>query len=175
MRIQIGSSTSYRGRNARPNYAMLLLFVGLALAAGAIGFWFSPVHSAVTAGWYAALSKPPWAPPTKWFPPVWITLYVLMGTAAWTVSRERYHERHRPALACYFMQLLLNAAWAPLFFGARNIGAGLFVMVALWLAIVSTVREFFRVRAPAAWILLPYLAWVTFAMGLNFSIWRLNQ
>jgi translocator protein len=175
MKIHIESSTSYRGRNARPNYATLLLFVGLALAAGAIGFWFSPAHSGAIAAWYAGLSKPPWVPPTRWFPPVWIALYVLMGTAAWMVSRERYHAHHRQALAVYFAQLVLNAAWSPLFFGARNIGAGLFVMVALWVAIVSTAREFFRVRAPAGWLFLPYLAWVTFAMGLNFSIWRLNQ
>jgi translocator protein len=175
MRIHVENSTTYRGRNARPNYATLLLFVGLALAAGGLGFWFSPAHSAAASAWYAGLSKPSWVPPIAGFPPVWIALYVLMGTAAWMVSRERYHERYRAALAVYFVQLVLNAAWSPLFFGARNIGAGLFVMVALWLAIVSTVREFFRVRAPAAWIFLPYLAWVTFAMGLNFGIWRLNQ
>jgi translocator protein len=175
MKIHIESATSYRGRNARPNYATLLLLVGLALAAGGVGFWFSPAHSGATAAWYAALSKPPWTPPTAWFPPVWIALYVLMGTAAWMVSRERYHAHYRPALALYFVQLLLNAAWSPLFFGAHNVGAGLFVMVALWLAIVSAVREFFKVRALAGWIFLPYLAWVTFAMGLNYSIWRLNQ
>jgi translocator protein len=175
MRIQIESSTSYRGRNARPNYVTLLVFVGLALAAGGVGFWFSPARSGATAAWYAALSKPSWVPPQNWFAPVWTCLYVLMGTAGWLVSRERFHARYRAALALYFVQLLLNASWAPLFFGARNIGAGLFVMVALWLGIVSTVREFFGVRPLAAWIFLPYLAWVTFAMGLNYSIWRLNQ
>jgi benzodiazapine receptor len=69
----------------------------------------------------------------------------------------------------------LNAAWVPLFFGARNIGAGLFVIVALWLAIVWTIREFLPVRPLAAWLMLPYWAWVSFSMALNFSIWRINQ
>jgi translocator protein len=175
VKIQIESSTSYRGRNARPNYAALLLFVGLALAAGAFGFLFSPGRSAAIGAWYAALAKPPWVPPNNWFGPVWGALYLIMGTAAWMISRERYHEHQRTALAAYFVQLLLNAAWSPLFFGAEYVGAGLFVMVALWLAILWTMREFFRVRAAAAWMLVPYLAWVTFAMALNFSIWRLNQ
>ena len=98
-----------------------------------------------------------------------------MGTAVWLVSRERYHARRAPAFTAYAVQLLLNALWAPLFFGARNMGAGLFVSVALWLAIIWTMREFFAVRAPAAWLLVPYFAWVGYAMALNFSIWRLNQ
>jgi tryptophan-rich sensory protein len=175
VRISIESPTSYRGRNARPNWLTLLLFVGLALGVGAIGFFFSPAHSAATAEWYAALAKPPWMPPNRWFGAVWAALYCLMGTAAWLVSRERYHERRGTALAAYFVQLLLNAAWAPLFFGARNLGAGLFTIVALWLALVWTLREFTPVRLTAACMLVPYLLWVTFAMALNFSLWRLNQ
>ena len=70
--------------------------------------------------------------------------------------------------------LLLNALWAPLFFGAKNIGAGLFVTVALCLAIVWTIREFVQVRALAAWLMAPYAIWAVFAMTLNLSIWRLN-
>jgi translocator protein len=174
MRIPIESSTSYRGRNARPNWLALLAFVGLALGAGAVGLLFSPARSASAAAWYAALAKPPWVAPSSWFGPIWIALYCLMGTAAWIVQRERYHRRRDAALTAYFIQLALNATWAPLFFGARNIGAGLFVIVALWLAIVWTIREFLPVRPPAAWLMLPYWAWVSFAMALNFSIWRLN-
>ena len=69
-----------------------------------------------------------------------------MGIAAWLVWRERYHRKHTAALLAYTVQLLLNALWAPLFFGASNIGAGLFVVVALWLAIIWTIREFRSVR-----------------------------
>jgi tryptophan-rich sensory protein len=175
MRIPIESSTSYRGRNARPNWITLVGFVGLALAAGAVGLLASPMHSAATGAWYAALSKPPWVLPDAWFGRIWTVLYCLMGCAAWLVSGERYHQRRNAALAAYVVQLLLNAAWAPLFFGARNAGLGLFVIVALWLAIIWTIREFAPVRPAAAWLLAPYLIWVTFAMALNFSIWRRNQ
>jgi len=105
---------------------------------------------------------------------VWTVLYLLMGTAAWQVWRERYHRKRSVALKAYAVQLLLNALWAPLFFGARNTGAGLFVMVALWLAIIWTIREFLPVRALAAWLLAPYVIWVSFAMALNLSVWRLN-
>jgi translocator protein len=175
MRIAVDSPTTYRGRNARPNWITLLLFVGVALGVGAIGFLFSPAHSPATGAWYATLAKPSWIPPSRWFGPVWTVLYCLMGTAAWLVSRERYHERRGIALAAYFIQLLLNAAWAPLFFGARNIGSGLFTIVALWLALVWTIREFTPVRPVAAWMLVPYFLWTSFAMALNFSLWRLNQ
>jgi translocator protein len=175
MKIPIESSTTYRGRNARPNYATLALLLALAFGAGAGGYLLSPARSAAAAAWYAALAKPSWVAPSSWFGPVWIALYCLMGFAAWLVSRERYHARYGAALTAYFVQLLLNAAWAPLFFGARNLGAGLFVSVALWIAIVWTIREFLPVRPPAAWLLLPYLGWVTYALALNFSLWRLNQ
>jgi translocator protein len=175
MRIPIDSPTSYRGRNARPNWVTLMLFVGLALGAGALGFVFSPAHSPATAHWYAGLAKPPWTAPSHWFGPTWIALYCLMGTAAWLVSSERYHAKRNAALAAYFLQLALNAAWAPLFFGAWNIGAGLFIMVALWLTVAWTLRAFAPVRAAAAVLLVPYFVWITYAMALNFSVWRLNQ
>jgi tryptophan-rich sensory protein len=175
MRIPIESATSYRGRNSRPNWLVLAAFVGGALAAGAIGAAFSPAASSAARPWYAALVKPQWTPPDSWFGPVWLALYVLMGIAAWLIWRERYHRSRNAALAAYGIQLLLNAAWAPLFFGARNIGAGLFVIVALWLAIAWTVREFAAVKAGAAWLLGPYLIWVSVASWLNLSIWKLNQ
>ncbi len=175
MRIPIESSTSYRGRNSRPNLPVLAGSVAVALGAGAIGAVFSPGVSARAARWYAMLAKPAWAPPNSWFAPVWIVLYVLMGTAVWLIWRERYHRGRTAALVAYAMQLLLNAAWAPLFFGAGNIGAGLFVSVALWLAIAWTTREFAVVRPAAAWLLAPYLVWVGFASALNVAIWKLHQ
>ena len=102
-------------------------------------------------------------------------LYVMMGAAAWVIWRERYHRGRGPALAAYAIQLIINAAWAPLFFGAKNIGAGLFAIVALWLSIAWTVREFAVVKPAAAWLLAPYLIWVSFASALNLSLWKLNQ
>jgi translocator protein len=175
MRIPIESRTSYRGRNSRPNWLILAGSIGMALAAGALGTVFSPRMSAAANHWYALLAKPAWAPPSAWFGPVWVVLYVLMGTSAWLVWHERYHRGRSAALAAYAIQLLLNAAWAPLFFGAGNIGAGLFVIVALWLSIVWTMREFAAVKSAAAWLLAPHLIWVGFASALNLAIWKLNQ
>jgi translocator protein len=174
MRIPIESSTSYRGRNSRPNLPALILFVGLALAVGALGAVFSPGLSSKSAQWYAMLAKPAWLPPQNWFGPVWTTLYVLMGIAAWIIWRERYHRGRNVAIAAYAIQLLLNALWAPLFFGLKNIGAGLFEIVALWLALCWTIREFARVRVAAAWVLAPYIIWVSLAVAMNLAIWKLN-
>lgn len=174
MRIPIESSTSYRGRNSRPNWLILAAFIAVALATGALSAVFSPRVSQAAAHWYALLAKPEWAPPNSWFAPVWIVLYILMGTSAWLVWHERYHRGRTAALAAYSLQLLLNAAWAPLFFGAKNIGAGLFVIVALWAAIAWTIREFAVVKAAAAWMLASYLVWVSFATALNFALWKLN-
>jgi tryptophan-rich sensory protein len=175
MRIQIESSTSYRGRNARPNWLILAAFIAAAWGAGGVGALFSPAVSAAASHWYALLAKPHWAPPNSWFAPVWTALYVMMGASAWLIWRERYHRGRGPALAAYAIQLIINAAWAPLFFGAKNIGAGLFVIVALWLSIAWTVREFAVVKPAAAWLLAPYLIWVSFASALNLSLWKLNQ
>jgi benzodiazapine receptor len=174
MRIPIESSTSYRGRNSRPNLPALALFVVLALAVGALGAVFSPAVSASAMHWYAALLKPEWLPPQDWFAPVWTVLYVLMGIAAWLIWRERYHRGRSAAIAAYAVQLLLNALWPPLFFGLKNIDAGLFDIVALWLAIAWTMREFARVRIAAAITLVPYFLWVSLATAINLVLWKLN-
>lgn len=174
MRIPIESSTSYRGRNSRPNLPVLALLLILAFGAGALGAIFSPGFSAAAAHWYAALVKPTWVPPPSWFGPVWTAMYVLMAVGAWIIWRERYHRGRNAAIAAYTLQLLLNAAWAPVFFGLKNIGAALFIVVALWLAVGWTVREFARVKFVAAFILVPYFLWVTFAAALNLAVWKLN-
>ena len=174
MRIPIESSTSYRGRNSRPNWLVLLAFVATALGVGFLGALFAPGMSASATPWYAALAKPAWVPPQNWFAPIWTTLYVMMALAAWLVSRERYHRNRTTAMAAYIIQLLINACWSPCFFGLKNIGAGLFAIVALGLAVAWTVREFARVKTAAALLLLPYLIWVSVAAALNLKIWQLN-
>jgi tryptophan-rich sensory protein len=174
VRIPIESSTSYRGRHSRPNWLALLAFVGLGLAVGALGASFSPPLSARGAAWYASLTKPAWTPPIEWFGPIWLVLYVSMAMSAWFIWGERYHRGRNAALGVYACQLLLNAAWAPLFFGTRNTGVGLLTGVALWLAVVWTIREFAAVRARSAWLMVPYLGWVTFGVVLNLLLWRQN-
>jgi tryptophan-rich sensory protein len=174
MKIRIESSTSYRGRNSRPNLPVLGVFLALALGVGAIGAVFSPGLSASATQWYAALVKPAWVPPQSWFGPVWTALYILMAIAAWMIWRERYHRGRTMAMSAYAAQLLLNALFSPVFFGLKSIGAGLFDIIALWIVVVWTLREFARVRAAAAVILVPYLLWVSFAAAMILRIWRLN-
>ena len=121
--------------------------------------------------WYAALTKPLWNPPTWIFGPAWTLLYALMAIAAWLIWK---HDGWRRPLRLYFVQLLLNAAWTPIFFGAHQLGWALVEIVALWIAILLTLLNFHRANKTAGWLLVPYLAWVTFAAFLNFTLWRMN-
>jgi translocator protein len=174
MRIPIESSTSYRGRNSRPNLPALAVFLVLTLSAGALGALFSPGFSTSAAHWYSSLAKPDWVPPQKWFPPIWVALYVSMAIAAWVVWRERYHRGRAAAITAFCIQLLLNTLWAPVFFSLRNVDAALFDIVALWLAVGWTMREFTRVAPSAALILVPYFLWITFVAAINLAVWKLN-
>jgi translocator protein len=174
MRIPIEGSTSYRGRNSRPNLPALVAFVGVAFCVGALGAMFSPGFSKNAARWYAGLAKPDWLPPQSWFGPVWAALYLLMGIAAWIIWRERYHRGRSAAIGAYAVQLLLNALWPPLFFGLNTIGGSLFVNFALWVAIGWTILEFAKVKPVAAWVMAPYWIWATIAVAMNLAIWKLN-
>lgn len=125
--------------------------------------------------WYPTLTKPWFTPPDAVFAPVWIGLYALMGVAAGLVwNRSRSSAQRRIALGLFAVQLVLNAAWSIVFFGLQSIGGGLVVIVALWAAIVATIRHFARVDVVAAGLLAPYLAWVTYAGALNVALWVLN-
>jgi benzodiazapine receptor len=121
--------------------------------------------------WYVALDKPVWNPPAWIFGPAWTLLYTLMAIAAWLVWKS---DGWRRPLLLYFVQLLLNAAWTPIFFGAHQLGWALVEIVVLWIAILLTLRSFYRVNKTAGWLFAPYLAWVTFAALLNFTLWRMN-
>jgi translocator protein len=149
----------------------LALSIFIAEAAGAVGSLFTvPAIS----GWYATLARPALAPPNWVFGPVWTTLFALMGTAAYMVWRLRREHRARIALCVYAAQLVLNVLWSALFFGLRNPGAALVEIAALWVAIALTAVLFYRVSRGAAYLLLPYLMWVSFAAYLNWQIWLLN-
>jgi len=125
--------------------------------------------------WYPTLTKPGFTPPDWLFGPVWTVLYAMMGVAAALVWRRRTEDTmSQSALALFGVQLLLNGAWSFAFFGARSPGLGLIVIVVLWGALAWTTERFFRVRAAAGWLLVPYLLWVTYAGALNLSIWVLN-
>lgn len=138
------------------------------IAVGALGTL--PTIPAIR-GWYRTLDRPAWNPPDAVFGPVWSTLYLLMGIAMLLVRRT---QGSRNAEALFGLQLALNLAWSYAFFGLRSPAAGAAVIVALWLAIVATVAAFARRSRLAATLLVPYLAWVTFAAALNLEIRRRN-
>ena len=125
--------------------------------------------------WYAALNKPSWNPPNWIFGPVWTTLYVMMGVSAWRVWRSGGLAVTRVALGLLLFQLLLNAAWTPLFFQYHQMGAALGLILVLVVAIAMTIRVFARHDRVAAWLLTPYIAWVSFASFLNGTLWWLNR
>ena len=150
----------------------LVISLAVCQFAGFVGSIFT--RPAIS-NWYAELQKPRFTPPDYVFGPVWISLYVLMGIAAFLVWRRGiHHQVVRRALAIFGVQLVLNALWSFLFFGLRSPLAGLIGIFILGIAIILTVRRFLAVSRTAGLLLIPYFLWVSFASGLNLSIWWLN-
>jgi len=152
--------------------AVLVVCLAVVFAAAAVGW---PFTAAATRTWYQEIERPGWTPPDWVFGPVWTVLYVLMAVAAWLVWRQGGWSAQRLPLALFAVQLLLNAAWTPLFFGLGLFGTAFIELLAMWCAILATTLAFRRVRPLAAWLMLPYLLWVTYAATLNFGIWWLNR
>jgi len=160
--------------NARRNPAWQALVLGLFylvcfLAAG-LGSLFTMVS---LGGWYPALVKPSWNPPSWLFGPVWTVLYAMMAVAGWLVWR-RGGPGGRTALQLFAVQLVLNVGWSAVFFGLQLPGLAFAEILVLWVAIAATLRTSWRVSRAAGILLVPYLLWVSFAAVLNFAIWRLN-
>ncbi|MGQ0581664.1 MAG: TspO/MBR family protein [Reyranella sp.] len=151
--------------------AALVLFVGLCLGIGALG---AAVTATSVKTWYAALAKPSFNPPNAVFGPVWTVLYVLMAIAAWRVWRTADRDTARGPLTLFALQLAINLGWSVTFFGLERIGPAVAVVVVLELAVVATALAFRPIDRIAAWLLVPYVAWVGFATILNIAIWRLN-
>ena len=161
------------------NFIRLVVSIAVPLIAGGIGSFFT-VSSVDT--WYQTLEKPALNPPAWVFGPVWTTLFVLMGIALFLIWQNysqmlentsmKYAARW--AIILFFVQLILNVCWSVVFFGMQNPGGALGVIIALWLAILATIVAFRKLSRVAAWLLVPYILWVTFATYLNYSIWMLN-
>ncbi|MCX8190002.1 MAG: tryptophan-rich sensory protein [Candidatus Diapherotrites archaeon] len=127
------------------------------------------------AGWYAYLEKPSFTPPNWVFGPAWSTLYTLMGISLYLVLESNTKkEKLKLALYVFAVQLFLNILWSLLFFGLESPFLGLICIILMWLSIVLTINVFSRISFKAAMLLLPYLAWVTFAMILNYYVWIMN-
>ena len=140
---------------------------------GGIGSLFTMPAIAV---WYAGLNKASLNPPGWVFGPVWTLLFALMGIAVFLVwQRAGRDKRSKTALSAFVVQLALNVLWSILFFGMHNPVAAFVDIVILWLAIVWTIAAFWKLSRPAAWLMAPYLLWVSFAAYLNYSIVILNK
>lgn len=146
----------------------LVVFLVMCFSVAAIGAAFPP------GDWYAALAKPSFNPPGWVFGPVWSLLYVLMAVAAWRVWCEGSWHKHRIALSLFVLQLGLNGLWSPLFFGLKRMDLALINLLLLWVVLLATIVRFRRTSRLAAGLLFPYLAWVSFAGVLNYSLLSLN-
>jgi len=149
----------------------LIIACILCLSVGWVGSLFTDSAS----GWYQELNKPFFNPPGWIFAPVWTALYIMMGISAFLIWQKGLSERKvKIALVIFIIQLLLNGIWSPLFFGLKAPLAAFVDIAFLWLAILITIFLFYKLSKAAAFLLIPYIFWVTFAAVLNFSIMTMN-
>ena len=150
----------------------LIISIAIPLAVGAIAGAFT---SSSVAGWFTTINKPSFNPPNWVFAPVWTTLYILMGIGYFLIwNRAADAGLKRAATWLFFIQLGLNFLWSFIFFYAHQPGWAMLDIALLWVFILLTIFAFGKISAVAAWLLVPYICWVSFASILNFAIWRLN-
>lgn len=149
----------------------MIVAIGICEIAGAVGSLFTVSQIPV---WYSDLIKPPFNPPSWVFGPVWTTLYILMGLSLFIIWEKTDSPGSKKAILVFLLQLSLNSLWSLLFFGMHNPSLAFVEIVVLWLSILWTIIEFKKISKPAAWLLVPYLAWVTFASYLNLAVAILN-
>jgi len=150
------------------NAVSLILSVALPLG---LGFLASFTGNGGDSDWYKQLKKPPWTPPNWVFPVTWTILYIMMGVAAWYVWLHGGFEKQGIVLGVYLFQLFLNLLWTPLFFGMHNLGAAFADIMLLWFAIATNIYLFWHVEPVAAYLLVPYIVWVTLASTINLYVW----
>ena len=150
--------------------SLALWIMGCLAIGGLGGRWTGPEIP----GWYRTLTKPTFNPPSWAFGPVWTTLYILMAVAVWLVTESPDSRSRALGVELFILQLALNLAWSWIFFRRHAVGPAAIEVAILWCAIGATTVVFSRVSTPAAWLMAPYWAWVTFASILNVAIWRLN-
>jgi translocator protein len=152
----------------KTSIAVLIGFVAICFAISAVSALFRQGE------WYEHLAKPSWRPPNWIFPPVWTIIYLTIAVAGWLIWRKVGFFDAALPWTLYLLQLLLNAAWTPLFFGLHRPDFAFFDILLLWLSIIGMIAAFHAISVGAALLLVPYLLWVTFAAALNLGIWRLN-
>lgn len=150
------------------------LLISSILGCELVGIAGTVFTSQAIPSWYSTLTKPVFSPPNWVFGPVWTTLYALMGIAGYLLWTSKKSKQRTNALFAFGMQLALNGAWTPLFFGAKQLELAFIEILLLWGTIAITIRYSWRVQRLAAYLLLPYLAWVSFATLLNGALVWLN-
>jgi len=155
------------------NTVKLIISILIPVAVGAISGFFT---TAEIPGWYQTINKPTWNPPSWIFGPVWTTLYLLMGIALYLVWKsEAVQSVKKMAIILFAVQLLLNFFWSFIFFNQHQIGLALAEIITMWFFILLTIFAFAPINKLAAWLLVPYISWVSFATILNYTIWKLNS
>jgi tryptophan-rich sensory protein len=149
------------------------LIVSIIICVGVAGLG-GLVTDARVSDWYAQRAKPEWTPPDWVFGPVWTVLYICMAVAVWLVWRQGGIATAKVAVALFAAQLVLNGLWSILFFGFQQPGIAAIEIVLMWAAILATIVAFWNRSTPASLLLVPYLAWVAFAVLLNWTIWQMN-
>jgi translocator protein len=150
----------------------LLIAIFIPLVVGALSGYLT--SSAIT-GWYATLNKPSFNPPNYLFGPVWTTLYTMMGIAYFLVWNSKLVLGNKnKAYLFYWLQLFLNFMWSIVFFYYQNPALALVIIILMIISIAATIFSFKKFSNIAAWLLVPYICWVSFATALNVELWRLN-
>lgn len=148
------------------DWGLFAIFMVACAAAATTGAMFDP------GDWYDGLKKPTWTPPKWLFPVAWTTLYLAISAAG---ARAAPLDASGYAMGLFAVQIAVNTLWTPVFFGLRNMKAGMIIILWLWLAVAATMLAFFRVDLIAGLLFVPYLLWVTIASALNYSVWQLNK
>lgn len=160
--------------SSKPLFSILglIFWVGLCFFVAWSGAQVSP--GIASSEWYESLAKPDWNPPGWLFGPVWTILYTMMGVAAWLIWKEFGFKKAKSALIVFLIQLFLNGLWSQLFFGMQELGWALVEIIILLSAIIFTTYLFFQKNRVSGWLMVPYIAWVSFATVLNATIWMIN-
>lgn len=155
------------------NAAKLIISIVIPVAIGATAGFFTATG---VDSWYQTINKPTWNPPNWIFAPVWTTLYVMMGIALFLVWKSDTSESlKKTAITLFGIQLVLNFFWSFIFFNQHQPGWALVEIIVMWASILLTIFSFANVSKTAAWLLVPYISWVSFATILNYTIWQLNK
>lgn len=154
------------------NAIKLIISIAIPLAVGGISGLFTVTG---VESWYQTINKPSWNPPSWVFGPVWTTLYVMMGVALFLVWKSGSSDiLKRTAIILFAVQLMLNFFWSFIFFNQHQVGWALVEIIVMWIFILLTILAFGNISKVAAWLLVPYISWVSFATILNYTIWKLN-